>query len=86
MKDRCVWSVSAITKLHFAGGFGQFDFGEKKNMEKYGQSTPPQYNLSLVTSPVALYYSDNDRLSPVQVRQFCLHFADCQFVTARYII
>jgi hypothetical protein len=83
VKDLCVWSVSAITKLHFAGVFGQFDFGEKKNMEKYGQSTPPQYNLSLVTSPVALYYSDNDRLSPVQVRQFCLHFADCQFVTAR---
>jgi hypothetical protein len=64
-------------KLHFAGGFGQFDFGEKKNMEKYGQATPPQYNLSLVMSPVALYYSDNDKLSPVHVRQFCLHFADC---------
>lgn len=76
-------SLSVITTLHFAGGFGQFDFGEKNNMEKYGQATPPQYNLSLVTSPVALYYSDNDRLSPVQVRQVWLHFADLQFVTAR---
>jgi hypothetical protein len=69
--------------LHFAGEFGQFDFGEKKNMEKYGQATPPNYNLSLVTSPVALYYGENDKLVPVQVRQFWLHSADCQFVTAR---
>jgi len=72
-----------MTKLHFAGEFGQFDFGEKKNMDRYGQATPPKYNLSLVTSPVALYYSDNDKLSPVQVRQFSLHFVHCQFVTAR---
>jgi hypothetical protein len=42
-------------------------------MEEYGQATPPKYNLSLVTSPVALYHSDNDRLAPVHVRQFCLH-------------
>ena len=83
MKDLCVWSLSLITNLYFAGGFGQFDFGEEKNMEKYGQATPPQYNLSLVTSPVALYYADNDKLSPVQVRQFCLHSADFLFVTAR---
>jgi lysosomal acid lipase/cholesteryl ester hydrolase len=60
-------------KLHFAGEFRQFDFGEKKNMEEYGQATPPKYNLSLVTSPVALYYSDNDRLAPVKVRESCLY-------------
>jgi hypothetical protein len=36
-------------------------------MELYGQAAPPRYNLSLTTAPVALYYSDNDRLAPVYV-------------------
>jgi len=49
-------------QIAVSGEFGQFDFGEKKNMEKYGQATPPNYNLSLVTSPVALYYGENDKL------------------------
>jgi hypothetical protein len=72
-----------IKKLHFAGEFGQFDFGEKENMEKYGQATPPNYNLSLVTSPVALYYGVSDRLVTLQVREFYLHSGHCQLVTVK---
>jgi pimeloyl-ACP methyl ester carboxylesterase len=58
--------LTHYAQLAVSGGFGQFDFGEQTNMEKYGQATPPQYNLSLVTSPVALYYADNDKLLPVK--------------------
>ncbi|XP_069696403.1 lipase 1-like isoform X2 [Periplaneta americana] len=55
--------------LHFAqlalsGEFQQFDFGEEKNMEVYGQTVPPVYDIRKVTTPVALYYSDNDKLAP----------------------
>ena len=29
----------------------------------YGQDTPPDYDLSKVTAPVALYWGDNDWLA-----------------------
>lgn len=61
-------------KQNFSGEFRQFDFGEEKNMDLYGQATPPRYNMSLITTPVALFYSDNDKLAPEYVRQFYLYF------------
>jgi hypothetical protein len=68
--------VSVIYKQLISGEFRQFDFGEEKNMELYGQPTPPQYNLSLATAPVALFHSDNDKLAPPYVRQICLRFLE----------
>lgn len=35
--------------------FTRFDFGPEVNLEKYGQVTPPDYDLSLVTAPTALF-------------------------------
>lgn len=46
----------------FSDKFQHFDLGVKKNMKKYGQPKPPEYNLQKVTSPVVLYYSKNDRV------------------------
>lgn len=56
--------------MHYAqealsGEFCQFDFGAEKNMEQYGQPSPPRYNMSHVTTPVAMFHSDNDNLAPV---------------------
>ncbi|KAJ8922519.1 hypothetical protein NQ315_007549 [Exocentrus adspersus] len=42
--------------------FRQFDYGILNNMAKYNKSSPPEYNVSLVTAPVALYYGQNDWL------------------------
>ncbi|OXA55776.1 Lipase 3 [Folsomia candida] len=39
-----------------------YDYGRNGNMKKYGQSTPPRYNLENVTAPMALYSSDHDYL------------------------
>jgi hypothetical protein len=39
-------------------------------MELYGQPSPPRYNMSHVTTPVALFHSDYDKLAPVYVRPF----------------
>ncbi|EFA01620.1 lipase 1 [Tribolium castaneum] len=45
------------------GGFSQFDFGSKeKNKEIYGTDTPPAYDLSKISAPVAVYYGKNDQL------------------------
>lgn len=43
--------------------FCRFDYGRAKNIEKYGQARPPDYNLDAVTSPVILFYSGNDWFS-----------------------
>lgn len=42
--------------------FHQFDFGTDQNILKYGSAKPPDYNLSRVTAPVAIWYGLNDRL------------------------
>ncbi|XP_071452982.1 lipase 3-like [Hetaerina americana] len=61
--------AGASTKqvLHYAqeinsGKFRQYDYG-LKNFFVYHRFTPPDYDLSLVTAPVYLYYSGNDWLS-----------------------
>lgn len=62
---------------HFAQGarsgkWQMYDYGcgilSCKNKRKYGQRTPPQYNLSALTVPTALFYSDGDCLAdPIDV-------------------
>lgn len=43
--------------------FCKYDYGEKKNQEYYNQATPPEYNLSNITTPVAIVWSMNDKLA-----------------------
>ncbi|XP_063913833.1 lipase 1-like [Zophobas morio] len=62
-KSPCGASMKQL--IHFyqmidSGNFCKYDFGTRRNLEIYGQETPPLYNLSKVTIPVALYYSSND--------------------------
>ncbi|KAL5275521.1 LIPA family protein [Megaselia abdita] len=40
--------------------FGQFNFGEEQNVQKYGTSTPPDYPLKKIKVPTYFYYSEND--------------------------
>lgn len=43
------------------GGFRQFDYENKKiNRQVYGRDTPPEYNLTLVTTPVNIFHSKDD--------------------------
>ena len=42
----------------------QYDFGETKNMEKYGQPDPPRIPLENITKlPIAIFMGDSDLLS-----------------------
>jgi len=68
--------TSARTLQHFAQGvnsgrFTMFDQGSKKaNYAAYGSPAPPEYRLSMVTCPVALYWGQNDWMAhPTDVAQ-----------------
>jgi len=64
--------------IHFAqmvksGKFQMYDYGETDNTKNYGQAFPPQYNVSSVEVPVALYYGGKDWLAdPTDVERYLL--------------
>ncbi|XP_014244550.1 lipase 1-like [Cimex lectularius] len=37
-----------------------YDYDDAENLKRYGQTDPPEYNLSLITAPVSLHYSSQD--------------------------
>lgn len=63
-----VKQVLHYSQLINSAKFRMYDYGFAKNLVKYGQMTPPEYDLSSVTAPVYLHYSDNDWLCAVKVK------------------
>lgn len=61
--------ASTKTLVHYAqeiknaGRFQQFDYGPEGNFKQYGTISPPQYQLDLITLPIALFSSENDWLA-----------------------
>ena len=49
-----------FVSVSFPGKFREFDHGHMKNMEHYGQSEPPDYNVKNITTPISLQYSTGD--------------------------
>ena len=45
----------------------RFDYGFEQNMEKYGQGTPPNYDMKMVKAPVVIYWAENDALARPEV-------------------
>ncbi|CAG9761996.1 unnamed protein product [Ceutorhynchus assimilis] len=43
-----------------SGHFRRFDYGKVANIVHYGQLTPPAFNVSKITAPLAVYYAKND--------------------------
>ncbi|CAG9562617.1 unnamed protein product [Danaus chrysippus] len=52
-------------QLYSSGRFCRYDYGLIENLLKYKSVTPPEYDLTKVTVPIQLFYSDNDWLSNV---------------------
>uniref|UniRef100_A0A1I8N8D1 Lipase n=1 Tax=Musca domestica TaxID=7370 RepID=A0A1I8N8D1_MUSDO len=48
-----------------SGRFCLYDYGRTKNLQLYGQPTPPDYPVEQITSKVHLWYSDNDDMAAV---------------------
>lgn len=61
----CFRQVHHFHQLLNNGGFRKFDFGSKEaNMEKYGQETPPEYNLGDVNGfNITLVCGTNDLMA-----------------------
>lgn len=65
--------ASTMQMIHYGQGvrsarFRQYDHGYISNLFEYGTRRPPNYDLSRITCPVALHYSDNDWLAePIDV-------------------
>ncbi|XP_055525583.1 lipase 3-like isoform X3 [Wyeomyia smithii] len=55
--------VHYAQEIHEHGNFQQFDYGEAENQRRYGQSKPPSYNLENISTPIALFYANNDWLA-----------------------
>lgn len=43
--------------------FAEYDYGTDRNLELYGTSSPPSYNLTKVTIPVAIFVALHDSLA-----------------------
>lgn len=50
-----------------SGAFRKYDYGKIRNFFKYGQLSPPDYNLWNIETPVAIYHAKNDWFSAVVV-------------------
>ena len=44
-----------------------YDYGEAKNLKKYGLKQPPIYNLTNIQAPVILWYGRGDDLVNFEV-------------------
>lgn len=49
-------------QLYTSKLFRQFDYGILGNNKKYGQSNPPEYNLTQLTAPTYIYYGEYDEV------------------------
>ncbi|EFN60337.1 Lipase 3 [Camponotus floridanus] len=60
-------SISTKTIIHFvqeveSGKFCKYDYGREENLLIYNSVEPPDYDLSNITIPIALFYANNDWL------------------------
>lgn len=61
-------TTSIKTLIHYgqlvkSNRFCQFDNGEYANKKSYGSAIPPDYDLTKITTPTALYYSVSDSIA-----------------------
>jgi len=45
------------------GKFEMYDFGRRQNVQKYGQDTPPQYDVSTISIPTYIFWGSSDWLA-----------------------
>ena len=50
--------------------FNSFDYGPEENMKRYGTETPKTYDLKKVTTPVHIFWGENDYIADPRVNTF----------------
>lgn len=63
--------VSVKSLVHYAqeirsGHFREYDYGKKGNLKQYGQESPPDYDMSQIKVPTALFIGEKDDLGDVK--------------------
>ncbi|PIC27693.1 hypothetical protein B9Z55_019868 [Caenorhabditis nigoni] len=59
--------MAHLDQMFSYGGTPAYDMGEEKNLKKYGQKLPPQYNFTSISDiPIHLFWSEDDWLSTKQ--------------------
>ena len=58
-----MYTLQHFLQLALRGKFARIDLGPVKNMRRYGQVNPPEYNLKNVQVPTKLYVGDSDILT-----------------------
>jgi lysosomal acid lipase/cholesteryl ester hydrolase len=58
-----IYEFEQYVQIAQSKNFQKFDYGKEKNVEIYGQSEPPTYNLSKIKLPVRLLYGEEDSLT-----------------------
>lgn len=48
------------TQMIIKGDFSQYDYGSSTNLVIYGNDIAPAYNLTRISAPINLYYSEHD--------------------------
>jgi len=54
--------------------FRYYDYGIAENHKRYKQQTPPSYDLKKITTPMILFYSENDVLTAKEVTVYSSPF------------
>jgi lysosomal acid lipase/cholesteryl ester hydrolase len=62
-----IYEFEQYVQIAQSKNFQKFDYGKEKNVEIYGQSEPPTYNLSKIKLPVRLLYGEEDSLTSQEV-------------------
>ncbi|XP_045463037.1 lipase 1-like [Harmonia axyridis] len=68
---RFIPTASTRQPLHYSqainsGHFRPWDYGEDQNYEIYGRAMPPDYPIENITTPIAIYYGNNDILTSLE--------------------
>ncbi|KAL3082867.1 hypothetical protein niasHS_010669 [Heterodera schachtii] len=76
------WNIIHWAQMRNSGKMQMFDFGDKRiNRKHYGQDSPPLYNLSRISVPIYLYYSDTDWLADARdIEETILRSVRPQFI------
>ena len=65
--NQSCFSLNLRTVVHYgqevkSKKFQAYDHGNE-NQNYYGQDTPPEYRIDVITAPIATYWGDNDWLA-----------------------
>ena len=77
--NQSCFSLNLRTVVHYgqevkSKKFQAYDHGNE-NQNYYGQDTPPEYRIDVITAPIATYWGDNDWLADPAVSIFFLNIA-----------